>query len=63
MWCGSCSNAGAVVMKVADTDSSGELDKTEMVTWLRKQEASGGPKVSSFVPKLIARIKEEKELA
>ena len=46
-------------MRMADADGSKTLDRGEVGDWLRHQETAGGPAVSAFAPKLIARLKEE----
>ena len=35
------------------------LTPDELAVWLHKQEAAGGPPLADFVPRLIARLKEE----
>ena len=45
--------------KALDADGSGTLDRQELSAWLHKQEQLGGPAVRDFVPRMVARLREE----
>lgn len=54
--------AGQTVMQMADTNGDGVVSREELGAWLYAQENAGGPAVSSFVPMLLARLREEEEM-